>query len=607
MSAGTPESADIYLNNNGLETLMTNTEHQTLPAKLAITLIALLVAFAALAAATPAPASANSESLSLIVRAAEGESLDELVTDLGGTIVANLDIINGASVEMPADRVAALAANPAVASVTENAGIQMAAVGWEADPVKVNLNTYDGSVHRIASGILQARDFWSQGYTGEGVDVALIDSGVVPVNGLSYPGKIVHGPDLSFESQAADLRHLDTSGHGTHLAGIIAGRDDGASITAPNSSDFLGVAPGSRIVSVKVADASGASDVSQVIAAIDWVVQHRSDNGLNIRVLNLAFGTNSVQDYVLDPLAFAVEQAWASGIVVVVSAGNDGNDHALRNPAMDPFVIAVGATNKAKTRPGIKDIMDFSNCGTTERSVDIVAPGESIASLRNPGSQADADYPNATVGSRYFLGSGTSQAAAFVSGAAALIIDRDPTLTPDAVKALLSQEATNSGFRKDDPMCVGAGFPNLEHVRHAIDFGDVPTAAQAFTSSTGLGSLEASRGSDHLEHDGVVLEGEQDIFGQTWDGVTWSTASASGLSWSGGDWNGVTWSGLSWSGLSWSGVSWSGLSWSGLSWSGLSWSDNTWNGLSWSGLSWSGLSWSGLSWSGLSWSGVSWD
>lgn len=92
-----------------------------------------------------------------------------------------------------------------------------------------------------------------------------------------------------------------------------------------------------------------------------------------------------------------------------------------------------------------------------------------------------------------------------------------------------------------DPLCIGAGVPNLEHIRHEIDGGDIPTATQTFAYSTGVGSLEASRGTDHLEHEGVTLEGEQDIFGQAWDGVCWS---------------GLSWSGLSWSGLSWSGVSW---------------------------------------------------
>ena len=187
---------------------------------------------------------------------------------------------------------------------------------------------------------------WTQGYTGQGIDIALIDSGVVPVNGLTAPGKVINGPDLSFESQADNLRYLDTYGHGTHLAGIMAGRDDAVSEpTLANAYDhFIGVAPDARIVNVKVADSRGATDVSQVIAAIDWVVQHRNDNGMNIRVINLSYGTDGTQDYLVDPLAFAVEQAWKAGIVVVVAAGNDGEGSPLRNPATDPFVIAVGAS-----------------------------------------------------------------------------------------------------------------------------------------------------------------------------------------------------------------------------------------------------------------------
>jgi serine protease AprX len=115
-------------------------------------------------------------------------------------------------------------------------------------------------------------------------------------------GKIINGPDLSFESQSDELRYLDTYGHGTHLAGIIAGNDG-------TEDGFRGVAPGARVVNVKVANYEGAVDVSQVIAAIDWVVQHRNDNGMNIRVINLAYGTDSTQSPMLDPLSFAVEQA----------------------------------------------------------------------------------------------------------------------------------------------------------------------------------------------------------------------------------------------------------------------------------------------------------
>ena len=324
-----------------------------------------------------------------------------------------------------------------------------------------------------------------------------------------------------------------------------------------------------------------------MIAAIDWVVQHRTSNGLNIRVLNLSFGTDSYQPYVFDPLAHAVEQAWKAGIVVVVAAGNDGNDSRLRNPATDPFVIAVGATNSGSARPNIKSVMEFSNCGTLDRHVDVVAPGESIAGLAAPGSSAHDGNPQSFVGGRYMLGSGTSQAAAFISGAAALIVDQNPDVTPDQVKALLMQEAGD--LKKVSSTCAGAGLPNLEHVNHRVNKRGLPRATQREVPSTGWGLLELSRGSDHVELDGVPLEGEQDIFGQPWDSFGWAQASADGTSWSGGDWNGSTWSGTSWSGLSWSGLSWSGLSWSGTSWSGTSWSGRSWSGATWdvsAGLRW---------------------
>jgi serine protease AprX len=188
----------------------------------------------------------------------------------------------------------------------------------------------NGSFYLVNKGI-NSNSMWSRSdsagnkYTGRGIGVALIDSGVVPVEGLSLPGKVIHGPDLSFESQDPTLAHLDTYGHGTHIAGIIAGKD--SDVPAGNENDstrFVGVAPDAHLVSLKVAASDGATDVSQVIAAIDWVVQHRNDPGLAIRVLNLSFGTTSLQPHDLDPLAHAVQNAWHKGIVVVVAAGNDG-------------------------------------------------------------------------------------------------------------------------------------------------------------------------------------------------------------------------------------------------------------------------------------------
>nr|NIP36000.1 S8 family serine peptidase [Thermoplasmata archaeon]NIS19733.1 S8 family serine peptidase [Thermoplasmata archaeon]NIT77054.1 S8 family serine peptidase [Thermoplasmata archaeon]NIU48844.1 S8 family serine peptidase [Thermoplasmata archaeon]NIW82334.1 S8 family serine peptidase [Thermoplasmata archaeon] len=368
--------------------------------------------------------------------------------------------------------------------------------------------------------------------------------------------------------------------------------------------------PGARLVNIKVADAQGAVDVTQVIAAIDWVIQHRNDNGMNIRVIALAYGTDGVQSYDRDPLAHMVEKAWNAGIVVVAAAGNDGNAAPLRNPAYDPFVIAVGAAENNTSK--ISGVASFSNCGTSERFVDLVAPGRSILSLRAPGSYADLNYPQAAVDGTYFLGSGSSQAAAVVAGGVALVLDKHPELTPDQVKKMLMANATyvqGASFT-----CQGAGALNMGNV-YSANPPNVNSSAQTYQPSYGNGSLEAARGDNHVSDNGVALVGEYDIMGSPWIPycvVKGKTATCDTTHWTGGNFNGVTWSGVSWSGLSWSGVSWSGVSWSGVSWSGVSWSSKTWsnaawNGVSWSGLSWSGVTWSGVSWSGLSWSGVSWD
>ena len=546
-----------------------------------------------------------------------GGDLRGLVEDLGGRVGVGLGIIDAFEAKVPPTALDTLARAEGVRSVTPNGSVQLLGKG-AANHVK---DEHLGSMHSVAQEVTGAGEMWNDGITGEGVDVALIDSGVVPVDGLTVPGKVVNGADLSFDSQSEDLRYLDAYGHGTHMAGIIAGRDDAAPavIQKGDEDTFLGMAPDARIVNVKVGDANGVTDVSQVIAAIDWVVQHRRDEGLNVRVLNLSFGTDGTQDYLLDPLAYAAEVAWRKGIVVVVAAGNGGyGSDKLNNPAYDPYVLAVGAANGNGTFESVDDtIPSFSSCGNQGRHVDLVAPGQSIASLRAPGSSIDDEYPKARVGERFFRGSGTSQAAAVVSGAAALIIDQRPNITPDQVKALLTSSAAL--LPNASPACQGAGMLNLEVARDMA----TPVSVQAWAPSTGVGSLELSRGSMHVVDDEVesigngkgknhakghqvALTGEMDIFGTPWDGATWSAKSWSESSWSGGLWNGNSWSGDAWNGTSWAAKSWSSTEWTAKSWSGQSWAAKSWSAKSWSGKSWSGKSWSSKSWSSKSWSGDVW-
>ena len=452
-----------------------------------------------------------------------------------------------------------------------------------------------------------AQAWWAAGYTGRGIDVALIDSGVSPVDGLNTRGKVVYGPDLSLESQAPNLTNLDTYGHGTFMAGLIAGHD--STLTAPYdqapASAYRGMAPDARIVSIKVATADGGTDVSQVIAAIDWVVQHHRDDGLNIRVINLSFGTNSTQAYTVDPLAFAVEQAWKEGIVVVAAGGNSGfqTSHgapALADPAYDREIIAVGASDSMGTATLDDDRVPGFSASAKARSTrapDFVAPGVHLQGLVVGNSYIDTKIAGKVVlGDRFMRGSGTSEAAAITSGAVALILDKYPNATPNQVKKLLKITAYDLPNTKATRM--GSGELDLGQ---ALSSPLPAYAGQYWPDATGTGSLERARGTDHLTRGGVVLEGEQDIFGMPFDADAMANLEADGNSWSGRTWNGSVWIG------EWSGNSWSGNSWSSSSWSGNSWSGNSWSGNSWSGSSWSGKSWSGNSWSGNSWSMSSWD
>ncbi|MDO9377969.1 MAG: S8 family serine peptidase [Nocardioidaceae bacterium] len=438
--------------------------------------------------------------------------------------------------------------------------------------------------------------------TGKGITVAVIDTGIARVEGLDAPGKVVNGPDLSFDGQRAGTRYADGFGHGTHMAGIIAGRD-------ASSTGFTGVAPDAQLLNMKVGAADGAADPSQVIAALDWVVAHRRDRGMNVRVVNLAYGTQSVQPWQVDPLARAVENAWNAGIVVVAAAGNDGLDApSLLMPAVDPHVLAVGAVDHVGTASTADDVVaDFSNGGSATRRPDVIAPGRSIVSLRVPGSYIDTFHPEGRVAGdatgRFFRGSGTSQATAVTAGEVALLLQARPSLTPDQVKALL--RATADPLVNSRPE-MGAGVTDVVRAMNTLLLG--LRLGSSLPDGTGTGSLEASRGGEHVvdPDSGRLLSGEVDALGSVWDGAAWSAASGRQKAWKGGAWNGRTWTGDGWVGDDHRAATWDGDSWSGDPWAAHTWSDSVWEGRSWRNSGWEGRSWRADSWLGRSWRAGGW-
>ena len=453
--------------------------------------------------------------------------------------------------------------------------------------------------------------------TGRGVGVAVLDTGIAPVAGLDAPGAVVDGPDLSFESQSPQLAGLDAYGHGTHMAGLVGGRDGELALgQAVDPDRFYGMAPGSTLVDVKLGTADGGVDVSQVVSALDWVVEHRDETG--VRVVNLSYGTGSTQSPELDPLAHAVENAWRAGIVVVVAAGNDGESgpSPLTMPAVDPWVLAVGSADHQGTPSTADDqVGAWTSTGTDARRPDLLAPGKSVVSLRVPGSAADVEHPEGRVTGdvegRFFRGTGTSQSAAVVSGAVALLLQRDPSLTPDQVKGLLVASA--DALAGDASPVQGAGVLDVREAVELLDAqraaGGVPAYAQQHATSTGLGSLDASRGGSHVvdPETGEALVGERDVFGVAWDAPAWAAASSAGTAWDGGTWRGSVWAADGWAGTGvWGPVAWERVSWSGLDWSRVSWSRVSWSRVSWSADDFSRVSWSRVSWSADDWSRVSW-
>ncbi|MEV6844634.1 S8 family serine peptidase [Actinoplanes sp. NPDC051411] len=568
------------------------------------------LAVVAVLAATGVPASASTPTgplVGVIVRATSAADVTRVqaaVRQSGGAVGRPLALISGFAAQVPSGALPALRAAGGVAEVTADTAVRMKADKWIDDGGK---NIAVDSVKKAAGGKKKDNTVDTASLTGAGIGVALIDSGVAPVTGLNQPGKVINGPDLSFESQTPGLADIDTYGHGTHMAGIIAGSDP---TTSTGAVGFQGVAPGAHLISLKVAAADGASDVSQVIAGIDWVVSHRNDPGLNIRVLNLSFGTDSSQDEKLDPISYAVEAAWRNGIVVVVSVGNDGAAATrVTMPAANPYVIAVGAADPNGTDVRTDDtVATFSTRGNAGRHADLLAAGRSVVSLRDPGSYIDDNYPGARVADaagqlRFFRGSGTSQAAAVVSGSVALLLQQRPGLTPDQVKNLLVQSA--DPLTGADPIATGAGQLDIAGAATL----QVPlNAKQSYPAATGLGSLEGSRGSAHVAAaaTGLLLTGEKDIFGAPWTPATWTAAAKNGKAWSGGTWNGKVWAGSAFTGQSWASGTWGTVTWSSLTWSGQSWTSGVWSGRSWAAGSWSGRSWAGATWCGRSWTGRSW-
>jgi serine protease AprX len=438
-----------------------------------------------------------------------GKGSAAAVKAAGGKVTHRVRLIDGVIAEVPSRKLRAVRRSAGVRSVVvdhafttssddEDADALMGETGPATDGTPADATTLAEVRRTIGATALDA--------SGEGVDVALIDSGITPVEGLDRPGQVVNGPDFSFDRRNPELTHLDAFGHGTHLAGIIAG-----------------VAPDARLVNVKAANAEGVTSLTQLLMAIDYTVRYRRANGLDIRVVTLAVGADNDEGYERAPLAYAVERAWKAGIAVVAAAGNDGNSgKGLELPAADPFVLAVGgADTKGTADPSDDEVADWSSRGDGSRNPDVIAPGSSIVSFRVPGSFIDQSSEG-RIGDDRQRGSGTSQAAAVAAGAAALLLERHDRWSPDQLKAALRETARPLA---GDPRATGEGAIDVAAAANA----DPADVAQPFRAARPFDGYYGRRYS-------VGVHRLRDFLGRRWTGRRWT-----GVKWNGVKWNGVKW------------------------------------------------------------------
>ena len=396
----------------------------------------------------------------------------------------------------------------------------------------------------------------SMGFDGSGVGVAVIDSGITPVGDLGIPGskgnRIVYSQNFDPSANTTN----DLYGHGTHVAGIIAG--NGALSTCGNCDvTFRGIAPNASIINLRVLDANGSATDSTVVAAIQQAIALRSQ--YNIRVINLSLGRGIFENYTLDPLCQAVEQAWNAGIVVVVAAGNYGRDNSNTNngygtitaPANDPYVITVGAMKTMGTPSRGDDLIaTYSSKGPTMLDhvvkPDLVAPGNLIVSdLASTSDTLFSQFPanlvaiqdyttssNSNISSAYYRLSGTSMAAPMVSGAAALLLQQNPAMTPDQVKARLmktaykvlpqfssySDPATGITYTSQyDIFTVGAGYLDVQAALNSTDMAPpLPGSAMSPTAA-----FDSSTNTVYLVNGSSVVWGSSVMWGTS---VVWGTS-----------------------------------------------------------------------------------
>jgi serine protease AprX len=558
----------------------------------AIQRTAALVALALAAtgvAAVPATSGPALRDQRVVVTSISGDVADaaRAVQAAGGRVLDRLSLIGGVSASLPAGTVLAPTVRVVPDSTLRVAGKDTAT---------------DGAVSAVRATL----GLGPVAGEGAGVTVAVVDTGVADVADLR--GRIEH-------VNVSGAARGDGYGHGTFVAGLVAG--DGSS----SNGQYAGVAPGAKILDVKVADGDGVTNLVTVLKGLQQVAG-RSD----VDVLNLSLSSGSPLPYQIDPLTMALDALWRRGITVVVPAGNEGpRAGSVTSPGSDPTLLTAGSIDDQGTAGHSDDVVpDWSGRGTRgQGKPDLVASGAHVVSLRAPGSVIDDTNPTGRVADAYFKGSGTSFSTAITSGAAAALLSRRAGLRPAQVKDILVDSAYSaSGLR--DRTAAGAGGLDLAAAYstkssaidedipgdpadwaafiQAITAGDASAAARNWAQLSPQARNWAARNWAELSLDA------RNWAASSWSARNWAGATAeewAARNWAAGNWAARNWADTYWNASSWSARNWAAGNWAG-NWAASSWSAGNWAAGNWAAGNWAAGNWAASSWSAGNWAAGNW-
>ncbi|OZM56500.1 hypothetical protein CIB95_12045 [Lottiidibacillus patelloidae] len=513
--------------------------------------------------------------VSVIVAKSPNNSAVDTAKLLGATVKAEWEFINAFAIDIKASMLDELATLSDVYMITEEGHVMSTKEKDEGTTDDKVASPFDGSIIENAfNASVKADKVWEKGYTGQGVTIAVLDTGIYEGPNSDFNKRLIKSVNVNPNASNG----ADKYGHGTHVAGIIAG--DGKN----SGGKYMGIAPDANLISVKFADDNGMSSEMDLLNALQWVYENKDE--YNIRVVNISSTLATKQRYQESMVSAAVELLWASGVVVVVAAGNSGYEECstCHAPANDPFVITVGAVDDNGTKSTDDDYeKPWSSSGETMAGIskpEIMAPGAKIVSYMPEGELKKMAKGNVENNADYFRMGGTSMAAPMVTGVVALMLEANPNLTPNQIKYILMHSARDY---------VSINKEYLQSLsREELDALDIdnidPQYLEVAMSIPGI--VSADKAVDWALKEEVIPSANMDY--QINPILTHSDDSVLH--------NNVTWANVTWANVTWANVTWANVTWANVTWANVTWANVTWANVTWANVTWANVTWANVTW-----------